>query len=410
MNVLLSFDKFKDSLTAHEACNIAEQVFTELCPDWKIEKAPLSDGGEGFFEILTNCYDGEIVSEFVSNPIFKKIDANIGVVTTKSLPDSICESLNLSQYNLIGIVEMAQASGLQHLNDSERDLWKTSTFGTGELIQLAANVGVDVIIVGVGGSATSDLGMGALEALGVKFFDKEGGTIEKITPEKWPDVVKVDMETDLKLPPIFIATDVNNPLFGENGAAAIYGEQKGLKKNDFSRFEFYAKEMANLLCDFFKVDYKIIDKAGCGAAGGVGFGLNLISNAHFISGFKLIKNWLQLSDKIKNSELILTGEGSFDQSSFNGKGPAELLLTASKYQKKIYIFAGNISKNLNDYLPENINSNQLIQITPQDYLLQDALRDGKMLLSEAVRKCIQLELDIKNSQNIFVDPNLDFDV
>ena len=355
MRALLAFDKFKDALSAPQACALAAGSLRARQPDWTLDLCPLTDGGEGFCEILTQALGGTFEAHTVTGPRGEPVVARLGFVPLAlipatarrllDLPDSQLSALN-SQLPLdarVAVVEMAAASGLALLAPEARDPWLTSTTGTGELIRLAARPGVAAILLGLGGSATSDLGLGALAALGLNFVSATGELIDPPSPSRWPEITRLDGRLPADLPPLRIACDVANPLLGPNGAAAIYGPQKGLRPADLRRLDNEAARLALLLCTHGAKPDALMDVPGAGAAGGISFGLMAAASAQLISGFDLVSAWLDLDSRLAAADLVLTGEGRFDASSLSGKGPGALAARAAALGKPVHVFAGAIT-------------------------------------------------------------------
>jgi glycerate kinase len=379
MNVLVAFDKFKFSMSAKQAC----EIVSASQPQLNCTLRPLTDGGEGFCEILTMVCNGEMKTIKVSGPTGKSVLAKIGVVKAHLIPENATNLLQLpTDCNSVAIVEMAQASGIELLDPSERNPWKANTYGTGELLKYASSINVGAILLGLGGSATSDLGLGALQALGLKtnLADQNNS----ISPEDWQKISFLNGPIQA-LPPIRIACDVDNPLLGMHGAAAIFGPQKGLLQEDIKKLDELAKNICNQMIHHFSASQKLYDYPGCGAAGGLGFGLKAAYGAEFIPGFSLVQNWLDLEAKIKDSDLVITGEGGFDQSSLNGKGPYALIQLAHKHNKPTLVFAGCLEEGLEDYFLDRNMKVKPIAITPSGTPLEQALEKGPEFLAKAIQ-------------------------
>ncbi len=387
MRVLVAFDKFKHCLTAEEACRIAAEAVCEARSDCLIDLAPLTDGGDGFCHILSASRSGTEVPVAVSDPLFRPIEAFIGLVDAETLEPGLRDDLGLPGEGKIALVEMAAASGLDRLEEKERDLWHTSSWGTGELLAHAAAEGVAAIILGVGGSATNDLGLGALQALGLQFEGPKGSLINRITPTKFNAVNSFSGKIYLDLLPILIACDVANPVLGPNGASAVFGPQKGLRAADLPRLDREMEVMAGRLCQYFKAPAGLIREAGSGAAGGISFGFKAALGARICPGFELVSGWLRLPQKVARADIILTGEGRFDASSLQGKGPGALPVMAANAGggKKIKIFAGSIGDGLEQLLPEGMNIGDLTAISDPRKPLDESLSQCGPNLFKAVR-------------------------
>jgi glycerate kinase len=391
MRVLLAFDKFKDSLTAPAACAHAAAALRTAHPDWTLELCPLADGGEGFCEILTHAAGGTVETHTVTGPRGVPTPATIGFVPLNNIPSTARAllSLNISHWSLdippiVAVVEMATASGLALLTPDQRDPWHTTTLGTGELIRLAAaRPGVVAILLGVGGSATSDLGLGALAALGLTFHSSAGTDIADPLPAHWPHIARLSGRLPATLPPIRIACDVTNPLLGPRGAAATYGPQKGLRPADLSRLDHESARLALLLCAHTQRPDTLMDAPGAGAAGGISFGLMATADAQLLPGFDLVSAWLDLERKLAAADLVITGEGRFDDTSLTGKGPGAVAARAVALGKRVHVFAGAVTA-----IAPTPSTLSLHAITPADLPLPDALRTAPALLAAAVRAAL----------------------
>lgn len=322
----------------------------------------------------------------VHDPRFRKVPAAYGTVALESLERDFTEWLRLPPAGILAVIEMAAASGLQMLADPDRDLWFTSSIGTGELILEATHQRVDAIVLGVGGSATNDLGLGALEALGVTCRDTDGETMHHTVPADWDRVADLDVPLRPDIPSLRIACDVQNPLLGKNGAAAIYGPQKGLKTADWHRLDRLCAKIADRLCSAFDADHALIEEPGSGAAGGISFGLGVACGAQLVSGIELVKRWLCLDEKLDRADLIITGEGRFDPSSLQGKGPGALIDDAARRGTTVKVFAGQVVGDFSTDLPAYMRPSDLIAITPPGIDPSRAFRDAPALLARAVAR------------------------
>ncbi|MDP3069900.1 MAG: glycerate kinase [Opitutaceae bacterium] len=387
MRVLLAFDKFKDSLTAPAACAAAAHALRETHPDWTLDLCPLADGGEGFCAILTQAASGTVETHTVTGPRGAPTLATIGFVYLDDIPDAASALLELPKALLrrdasVAVIEMASASGLALLKPDHRDPWQTHTGGTGELIRLAATRSVSAILLGVGGSATHDLGLGALAALGLEFLTASNGRISPPLPARWPEVVRIGGALAPSLPPIRIACDVTNPLTGPRGAAATYGPQKGLRPADLARLDDESSRLARLLCAQCDRPASTMDTPGAGAAGGISFGLMTATGAQLLPGFELVDAWLDIERRLAAADLVITGEGRFDDSSLQGKGPGAVAARALALGKKVHVFAGRATA---ARPPAQLS---LHSITPDGLPLDQALRESARNLTAAVRAAL----------------------
>lgn len=384
MRVLIACDKFKDALTAPQACGVIAATLQAVHPRWTTDLCPLADGGEGFADILTRAAGGRMISLTVTGPRGAPKPAGFGLVALDRIPAAARARLNLPPETpadaTLAVIEMATASGLALLAPADRDPWHTTTAGTGELIRAAASHGVAAILLGVGGSATNDLGLGALDALGLRCTDNHAGTIRPPIPSRWSEVTRLAGKISPPLPPIRIACDVTNPLLGPRGAAAVYGPQKGLRPEDLARLDGLGARLGLMLCHHCRQPDTALDAPGAGAAGGIAFGLMVGAGAQLLPGVDLVDAWLDLGARLAAADLVITGEGRFDESSLNGKGPGAVAARALALGKPVQVFAGQIQA---ANPPPGL---RLHAITPPGLPLADALKAAPDLLAASVRE------------------------
>lgn len=384
MRVLVAFDKFKDSLAAPEACRIAAETLRTAHPDWEIDIAPLADGGDGFAAILTTAAGGELVSVPVVGPLGEPRTAAYGIVSFSHIPAAARERLALSRLrnsDTVAIVEMAAACGLTLVPPADRNPWRTTSYGTGQLLAAAAKRGARALLLGVGGSATHDLGLGALGALGLRFLDARGAPLFPPTTAAWGHIARLAGHVPAAFPPLRLACDVANPLLGPSGAAAIYAPQKGLAPADLPALESTTARMAALLSAHCGQPPSLATAPGAGAAGGIAFGLMTAARAQLVPGWALVHDWLNLDRCIAAADLILTGEGRFDATSLSGKGPGALACAASAAGKRVVILAGSLGQLPATTLPPGTTTHA---ISPSDLPLPAALSRAPELLAAAV--------------------------
>ena len=388
MRILVAFDKFKDSLTAPEACAVAAREISQLRPHWEIDEAPLTDGGEGFAELLTRQLHGERMGVPTTGPRQAPVEALIGLVDWRQVPGEARDLLDLPALGTgerIAVVEMAAASGLGLLQPAERDPWQTTTVGTGTLLRAAAAKGVKAIVLGVGGSATNDLGLGALSVLGLEFRDTAGHGLAPPVPAVWPQITAIAGRIDPALPPLRIACDVTNPLLGAGGAATVFGPQKGLPAADVARLDSEAERLARMLCRHCGQPLALTGTAGAGAAGGLAFGLLATGRAQLVPGFPLFRAWCEIDRRVTAADLVLTGEGCFDATSLLGKGPGALLAAAHTAGRRTIILAGKVGAAPEGGWPTGARPQS---ITPDGLPLAQALREAPARLAAAVRTAL----------------------
>ncbi|MBS0632809.1 MAG: glycerate kinase [Verrucomicrobia bacterium] len=386
MRALLAFDKFKDALTAPQACDLTAAVLRRTHADWSLDLCPLADGGEGFAEILTRAAGGRLITQTVTGPRGAPVAAAFGLVRWEKIPTAARTRLDLPAglpaSAEIAVIEMAAASGLALVPYGERDPWHANSLGTGELMRAATAHDAAAILLGVGGSATNDLGLGALAALGLEFRTTTGDTVALPTPATWPSIARLEKRVRADLPPVRIACDVSNPLLGPNGCAAIYGPQKGLLPADRTRMENASARLALMLAAHCGQPESLMDRTGAGAAGGIAYGLMAAAGAILLPGADLVGAWLDLEARIAAADLVITGEGRFDDSSLSGKGPGEVARRALELGKAACVFAGSVT------VTTPHAGLQLHAITPPGVPLPEALRTAGANLTATVERAL----------------------
>ncbi|MFT3783031.1 MAG: glycerate kinase [Nibricoccus sp.] len=385
MRVLVAFDKFKEALTAREACDTAVRSLREKHPDWRFDVCPLSDGGDGFEEVLSSAVSGDRMVRQVTGPRGTLVETGFTLVPKNKIAPAAIAKLQLTPGSAVdanvALIEMATASGLALLPPTQRDPWQTTSRGTGQLMRAAAEAGAAAIVLGIGGSATHDLGLGALSALGLEFRDANGASIRPPIPSAWEQINNI-AGTLLTLPPIYVACDVTNPLLGPKGAAAVFAPQKGLHADEFTGLEIATERIAQMLCAHFHQPLTLPGMPGTGAAGGMAFGLMCALQAQLLPGFGFVADWLALDAKIAAADLVISGEGRFDATSLGGKGPGAVLSRAIAAKKRVFLFAGQIaSPTAHDLL-------SLHEITPTDVPLDRALHDAAHFLKQAIQRAL----------------------
>ncbi|MBW5410709.1 glycerate kinase [Brachyspira hampsonii] len=302
--IIIIPDSFKGSAGSLEICNYIEKGVLKVIKDADTIKIPVADGGEGTVESILYAAGGNIKKINVRNPKGDIIEAKYGII---------------NEYK--AVIEMAEASGLTLINDKKREPLKYSTYGTGELIKDALNNNIKEILIGIGGSATNDCGIGMANALGYKFLDKNNNELEAIAENMIKTAYIDNSNVDKRIFDIKItaACDVKNPLYGENGATAVYGKQKGVTNETFDILDNGLKNIAKIIKEKFgkEIDYM----EGAGAAGGLGGGLVAFCNAKLKSGIDAVLDIIDFESKIKDASLIITGEGAIDGQTKEGKVP-----------------------------------------------------------------------------------------
>lgn len=324
MKVLISIDSLKGSLSSIEAANAIKKGILKVKEDAQVKILPLADGGEGTVDALVQGMNGEKETIAVTGPIVKKVNATYGLLKDTST----------------AIIEIAQASGLTLVPTELRNPLYTTTYGVGEIIKEAINKGYRNFIIGIGGSATNDAGVGMLQALGFEFYDKNnklvglgGKVLNEIRYIKIENRLKELDECNFK-----IACDVNNPLFGKNGAAYIYGSQKGATSEIIEELDNGLRNFSKVIKNYLNKDVANVE--GAGAAGGLGFAFLAFLNSKLESGVKIILEEIKLEEELKDVDFVITGEGRLDNQTAMGKAPIGVAKLAKKYGVKVIGLAG----------------------------------------------------------------------
>ena len=340
MRILIAPDKFKGSLSAQQVAENIALGIRDVIPDAQIEIAPVADGGEGTAEVICKARGGEWVTCHAHGPLGNPIEARY---------------VWLSE-NASAVIEMSEAAGLRALKDGVRDVLRANTFGVGEMLLDGAKRGAREIIVGVGGSVTNDGGFGMARALGFRFFTGEreienGGPAELIGLARIevPLAAGVSPATSLKSAPasasggplqirIAAACDVKNPLLGENGATRTFGPQKGATPDELEILERALTRLADTVTREVGCDFR--NNPGAGAAGGLGFGLMSFCRGELRPGFDVVADAVELEEKIRRADVIISGEGKLDRQTLEGKAPAGVALLARKFGKRVFAIVG----------------------------------------------------------------------
>ena len=335
MKVLVAVNEFKGSLSSIEIGNTIKSTISKRYSNLEVLTESVADGGDGFLDIFKNFEKKQ----------FKTVNA-----ASQDTIVSYLENLDRKE----AVIEIAEVIGLKQLSDVDKDPYKTSTVGLGRLINNLLDKGVKHFIIGLGGSATNDCGIGMLSELGVRFLSESG----KLCQHGIKDLSKIceidlsGINQQLEVANFTIICDVNNPLYGENGATYVYSGQKGLDERSFAEVDKYIINFSNLVSKKIKNDFSNFE--GSGAAGGLGFAFLSFCNTKIQGGSKFMIEYLDLEKKISEIDILITGEGKLDSQSYMGKAPIELARIAKKYNKKVIFLAGSIlDEQMNQLSDEN---------------------------------------------------------
>ena len=367
MKIVVAPDKFKGSLTGIEFCNSVEEGLNTILQNPDILKMPLADGGDGTIEILDYHLKGEHIKAIVSDPLFRPIEASCFFIPeTKT-----------------AFVEMAEASGMKLLNTTDQNCMNTSTFGTGELILDAIQKGANNIVIGIGGSATNDCGIGMAAALGFKFLDKSKNELKPIGRNliKIESIDHSQVNKELKDVQFKVACDVANPLYGEYGAAFVYASQKGASKLEVEILDNGLRNLAHIILHKFKMDVQTIE--GGGAAGGMGAGARIFLNASLTSGIDLIKEMIGFDAITKDADWIITGEGKLDDQTLSGKTIKGVVDSSKKHNIEVAAFCGKSELNTKELKQFGISYVDEVMNYSKDF--NDAITNSYFYVSEMAK-------------------------
>lgn len=349
MKILICPDSFKGTLTSKEVCEIIKRAIEDTNENIEITTLPFADGGEGFSDCMLEICKGDILYSGCHDIYGKPVRADY--VT----------------FGDTAVIECAKASGLQE----RKDVMNASSYGTGEIIKSAVSQGFKNIILGLGGSGCCDGGAGVLSALGVDFYDEN---YKKIAMPKGRDlnyIFGAGFRNIVKDINFTYACDVENVLYGKSGAAYVFAPQKGAKKSDVEELDEGLKRLNAFLPE------DVSKLKGGGAAGGICAGLYSVYGGKVKSGFDILSEYSNLEEKIKESDIIITGEGKTDEQTLMGKLPYKIYLLSKKYNKKFFIISGSIEKvNFGD---------KMLSLIDENTTFEEAVNDAQNILYEKAK-------------------------
>ena len=372
MNILIAPNSMKGSISAFDFADVAEQAFKDCSPEFSVKKVPVADGGDFTGEVLRRALDARPIEITVSDPLGRKVRARYGISGKTA------------------IIEMADASGIELLGNDELNPMVTSTYGTGQLIADAVNNGCTEILLGIGGSATIDGGSGMLEALGFSLLDKKGlpvkgngGNLLNIAGIKKP----------LSIPDVSfkIICDVDNPLTGKNGAAEVFGPQKGASPEMVSLLDSGLARWAEILES--ECGKSLSALKGSGAAGGIALPLMTFFDAEITPGARFILSVLKFDEFVQWADLVVTGEGKIDFQTLNDKAPKVVADIAHKYQKPVIAVGGSVHKEASEAF------NGIFSIINESMTLDEAVANVRRILYDYFLELARLLISIKKKIN-----------
>ncbi len=367
MKIVIAPDSFKESLSAYETACAIERGFQAILPDAEYVKLPMADGGEGTVQSLVDATGGYIIHHVVTGPLGDPVDAFFGMLGDGET----------------AVIEMAAASGLHLVPQEKRNPLLTTSRGTGELILAALDQGAKHVIIGLGGSATNDGGVGMMQGLGAAFLDQAG---QELSPgggalHQLASIDLTGLDPRLQYVRLEAACDVDNPLTGERGASAVFGPQKGADEEMVQVLDKNLAHFAQIAEKQFNVSFEVVE--GAGAAGGLGASLLGFLRADLQRGIDIVLKAVQFDDVIKEADLVITGEGRIDQQTIYGKTPIGVAKAAKQYHLPVIGIAGSLSKDSVVVHEHGIDA--LFSIVPGVISLSEAMRDADLHIERTAR-------------------------
>lgn len=370
MRFIFAPDSFKGTFSSTEIIQYLQKGAEKFFPDIKTIGIPMADGGEGTVDTLITALGGKFIYANVMGPLGNKVNAKMGII------------------NDVAIIEMAQASGITLISNEERNPLNTTTYGTGEMILEALNMGVEKIIIGIGGSATNDGGIGMAQALGVKFYNNKGKEIglggKYLLEIQNISIDNIDQR--IKETEIQVICDVTNPLTGPTGATYVYGPQKGATDEMLKLLEEGMINYNNVVKREFGLDLNSIPSTG--AAGGLGAGLIAFANAKLRPGIETILDLIKFDELIKKGDIIVTGEGKIDGQSIYGKVPVGIAKRCKTKNIPVIVITGCESDDAN--LVYNYGIDVIISTVNRPMELDEAINNSQLLLESAIDRMYKL--------------------
>ncbi|MGB9594975.1 MAG: glycerate kinase [Candidatus Poribacteria bacterium] len=374
MKIVIAPDSFKGNLTAKEVADAIEVGIRRILPSAEIVKVPMADGGEGTVQALVDATSGETITAEITDPLGNRINAVFGILGNRDPKTAV--------------IEMASASGLPLVPLEKRNPMITTTYGTGELILKALDLGCKRLIIGIGGSATVDGGAGVAQALGIKLLDEKGNDIPRGGGGlKYLDRIDISgIDQRILDAEIIVACDVDNPLVGPRGASAVFGPQKGATPEMVELLDSFLDRYADIIKRDLGVDVKYAP--GAGAAGGLGAGLMAFFKAQLKSGIDIVISASGLENSLKDADIVITGEGKIDKQTIYGKTPIGVAKSAKKYGLPVIAFAGNIDSDSRIVYENGIDG--LMSIISYPMTLETAMERSKEFLADSAEQAFRL--------------------
>ncbi len=372
MIIVVAPDSFKESLSAADAAVAIKQGILDACPEATIYCIPMADGGEGTVAAIAQSTNSRLISSPTVNALGQAITAQWALIDEDT-----------------AVIEMASAAGLEQIAKADRNIYTSSTYGVGLLIKEALNYPIKRLILGLGGSATNDAGLGMVSALGVKFYDQQSYLVDDHTPQAFCRIHRIDtsaLDSRLLDLEIVLASDVRNPLCGLQGASHIFGPQKGATPEQVIDLNACHQRYAELVAQSLNKDCSQL--AGAGAAGGLGFAALSFLNATFKPGIDVIAEYSQLAAHIQEADLVITGEGCIDEQTLQGKTIAGIAALSQQYKKPLIALGGAVHGHYQDLYTQGLTA--AFSISSGPLTLQESMAQCAPLLRQKTNDLIRL--------------------
>ena len=380
MKVVIAPDSYKGCLSALEVAKAMERGVLSVFSSAEVRKIPIADGGEGTVAALVTATNGQFRQTEVTDPLGNKIIAQWGILGD----------------GRTAVIEMAAASGLPLVPKEKRDPRFTTTFGTGELIQAALAEGLPKIIIGIGGSATNDGGTGMARALGVRFLNAAGQEVAA-GGGSLAEICQIDttgLDLRLKNTEIVVACDVDNPLCGTRGASAVFGPQKGATPEMVQQLDAGLAKYAS--CARQATGRDVAEKAGAGAAGGLGAGLMFFTPAQLKPGVEIVLDAVGFSDIVRDADFVITGEGRTDFQTAFGKAPVGVAKVAKTHGVPVFCISGGLGDGADDVLAQGIDA--VMSICDRPLSLEECMSAGAQLIEPAAARLSRIIMAVKKTK------------
>jgi glycerate kinase len=363
MKWLVAPNAFKGTIEADRAAELIKNTIIASNPTHEVSVCPIADGGDGTCHLLSEILGLDRINAMACGP----------------LGSPMAGFFSLDSPTNTAFVDVSTVSGIKWLKEFQKDPWICSSFGTGELVVKAIEHGAKEIVLGLGGSATVDMGTGILRALGFLFLDKNGREIPVFSPGFLSRVAHIQQTKTISNLKFTILCDVENTYFGDRGAIPVFGPQKGLKEEDFGKFEQASQKVFDLLQKKSTLD--LTDEKGFGAAGGIALGLSAFFDTRLVSGAQYFFEKVKISDRIRDADIVITGEGRYDQQSDEGKGSHELLKLTNTLGKEIWLITSGKDARGSAF-------DRILELPHLDFASPDLIPQAEQSLIRTVRKAL----------------------